>query len=275
MAPTVVHVAPHPDDEAVGCPGALLHLRDRGWRVVSLIASLGFPDQWDRRRSEAEEASIRAGFVPVFLDPPLAISLDDDLAAATERVLAELPALVAQYEASIVVSPSPHDVHHGHEAVGRGVQRAIAAMPAGVRWWMWGVWGDLPTPNVFYPFGEADLARMMDILEAYQGELERNDYRRLLAGRAAANAVLGSERVFGFGSVAASPLPYAEVLTEVTCVGGRFLASDPHALDEGSSVADFRIDLSPWIDSPTVHERVGYIREVGGGGGDRGPDGGT
>ena len=36
---------PHPDDEAVGCPGALLHLRDRGWTVVSVIASLGFEGQ--------------------------------------------------------------------------------------------------------------------------------------------------------------------------------------------------------------------------------------
>jgi len=68
---------------------------------------------------------------------------------------------------------------------------------------MWGVWGDLPAPNVFYAFGEEDLARMLHILEAYQGELERNDFRRLLAGRATANAVLGSERV----SVSARPPP--------------------------------------------------------------------
>jgi len=262
MSPTVVHVAPHPDDEAVGCPGALLHLRDRGWRVVSVIASLGFPDQWERRRREAEEASRRAGFAPHFLDPPLDLSLGDDLARATERVATEVPALVAEHEASIVVSPSPHDVHHGHEAVGRGVQRAMASMAGGVRWWMWGVWGDLPTPNVFYPFGEGELERMLHILEAYQGELERNDYRRLLTGRAMANAVLGSERVFGFGSAAATTLPYAELLTEVTCVESRFMASDPHALDEGSSEADFRVDLSHWVESPTVHERVGRIREV-------------
>jgi LmbE family N-acetylglucosaminyl deacetylase len=272
MAPTVVHVAPHPDDEAVGCPGALLHLRDRGWRVVSVIASLGFPDQWERRRSEAEEASRRAGFVPVFLEPPLPISLGDDLASATGRVATEVPAIVAKYDARIVASPSPHDVHHGHEAVGRGVQRAMAAM-ADVRWWMWGVWGDLPTPNVFYPFDEGDLARMLHILEAYQGELERNDFRRLLSGRATANAVLGSERVFGFGSAAASTLPYAEVLTEVKCIGGRFMASHPHELDEGSSEADFWVDLSPWVDSPTVHERVGYIREVGGDAGSGDGDG--
>ena len=203
MAPTVVHVAPHPDYEAVGCPGALLHLRDRGWQVVSVIASLGFPEQRDRRRAEAEEASRRAGFVPVFLDPPLDISVGDDLALATVRVAIEVPEIVAEYDASIVVSPSPHDVHHGHEVVGRGVQQSMATLPSGLRWWMWGVWGDLPAPNVFYAFGEEDLARMLHILEAYQGELERNDFRRLLAGRATANAVLGSERV----SVSARPPP--------------------------------------------------------------------
>jgi LmbE family N-acetylglucosaminyl deacetylase len=263
MAPCIVHVAPHPDDEAVGCPGALLHLLDRGWRVVSVIASLGFPDQWERRRAEAEEASMRAGFEPVFLDPPLHISIDDDLALATARLAAELPRLVEACGASIVASPSPHDVHHGHEVVGRGVQAAMTTMPSSVRWWMWGVWGDLPAPNVFYPFGEDAMTSMVHILEAYAGELERNDYRRLLSGRAATNVVLGSERVFGFGSAAATTLPYAEVMTEVRLMAGHWMASEAHMLDEGpSSDADFDLDLSAWVESPSVHDLVGHIREV-------------
>jgi LmbE family N-acetylglucosaminyl deacetylase len=263
MSPTVVHVAPHPDDEAVGCPGALLHLLDRGWQVVSVIASLGFPDQWARRRAEAEEASERGGFLPVILDPPLNISIGDDLALAAHRVSVELPRIVVEHGASVVVSPSPHDVHHGHETVGRGVQRAMATLPSSVRWWMWGVWGDLPAPNVYYGFSAAELDRALHILEAYAGELERNDFRRLLTGRATANAVLGSERVYGFGSPAASALPYAEVLTEVRRLDGRFMASEPHHLDEGPAPeSQFDLDLTAWVESPTAHELVGYIREV-------------
>ena len=262
MSPSVVHVAPHPDDEAVGCPGALMHLRDRGWRVISVIASLGFVDQWPRRRAESQEAARRAGFEPIFLDPPLHISVDDDLALATDRIATELPRIVADHDASIVASPSPHDVHHGHEVVGRGIQRAMGEMPVELRWWMWGVWGDLPAPNVFYPFGDAEMDAMVHILEAYAGELERNDYRRLLTGRAAANAVLGSERVFGFGSPAATSLPFAEVLTEVKYVDGRFMASQPHTLDEGSPSHAFTVDLSAWVESPSVHQLVGHIREV-------------
>ncbi len=207
MSPTLLHVAPHPDDEAVGCPGALLHLLDRGWTVINVITSLGFEGQWERRRTEAEEAARRAGFVPLFLDPPLHLDIDADLALATRRVATELPGLVEAHGASIVVSPSPHDVHHGHETVGRGVQRAMAALPPTVRWWMWGVWGDLPAPNVFYGFDASVLNRALHILEAYEGELARNDYRSFLSGRAAANAVMGSERVFGFGSPAATSAP--------------------------------------------------------------------
>jgi hypothetical protein len=265
MSPTVVHVAPHPDDEALGCPGALLHLLDRGWRVVSVITSLGFPDQWPRRRAEAEEAAGRANFVPVFLDPPLDLSLGDDLAGATSRVAAALPPIVAEHGATIVASPSPHDVHHAHETVARGVQHAMTSLPPTVRWWMWGIWGDLPAPNVLYPFGEPDLARMLHILEAYAGELARNDYRQLLAGRAAANAVLGSERVFGFGSRAASSLPYAEVLTEVRRAGHRWMASEAHLLDQGPLPDErFDVDLTAWIESPSAHQLVAPIREVRG-----------
>lgn len=175
----------------------------------------------------------------------------------------ELPGIVVSYGASVVVSPSPHDVHHGHETVARGVQQAMASLPPTVRWWMWGLWGDLPAPNVFHPFGEASLVRMLHILEAYQGELERNDYRRLVAGRATANAVLGSERVFGFGSAAASSLPYAEVLTEVRRVGRRWMASEAHQLDEGPLLDEqFTTDLTALMESPSVRQMIGAFPET-------------
>ena len=231
--------------------------------MVSVISSLGFEKQWERRRGEAKEAAARAGFTPVFLDPPLTIDLDADLEYATRRVMAEIPPIVMEYDASIVVSPSPHDNHHGHETVGRGMQRAMAVLPPSIRWWMWGVWGDLPVPNVYYGYDQRVHDRTMHILEAYGGELARNDYRTFVTGRAVANAIMGSERVFGFGSGRASSLPYAELLTEVRLVDGRFMASEPHMLDEGPAPsAWYDVDLTPWLDSPSVREIVDHVREV-------------
>jgi hypothetical protein len=168
-----------------------------------------------------------------------------------------------EHDATIVISPSPHDVHHGHETVGRGVQRAMAALPPSTRWWMWGVWGELPAPNVFYGFGQPVLDRALHILDAYAGELERNDYRPFLTGRAMANAVMGSERVFGFGSPSATTHPYADVVTEVRLIDGRYMASDPHFLDQGPEPeAGYGVDLTAWLEAPSAHELVGYIKEV-------------
>ena len=66
-----------------------------------------------------------------------------------------------------------------------------------------------------------------------------------------------------FGSPAASTRPYADLVTEVRLVDGRFMASEPHHLDQGPEPPDrYDVDLTPWLDAPTAHELVGYIREV-------------
>ncbi len=46
-------------------------------------------------------------------------------------------------------------------------------------------------------------------------------------------------------------------------IDGRFMASEPHSLDQGPEPTTlYDVDLTPWLDSPSVHELVGYIREV-------------
>ena len=80
---------------------------------------------------------------------------------------------------------------------------------------------------------------------------------------------MGSERVFGFGSLARARFPYADLVTEVRLVDGRFLASEPHYLDQGPEPsAQYDVDLTPWLDAPSAHELVVHIREVRG---DRAP----
>ena len=115
--------------------------------------------------------------------------------------------------------------------VARATKAAISAVPQPTAWWTWGLWADLPSPNVYVPFGPDVLAEAQGVLAAYSGELERNDYARLLEARATANAVLGSERVFGFGSTRASVEPYAELLAELVCTDGRWHPGTPRVFD--------------------------------------------
>jgi LmbE family N-acetylglucosaminyl deacetylase len=213
----VLHVSPHPDDEALGAPATLLLLRRAGWRVVNAVVSLGRPDDHARRRAEATDAARRAGFELVVRgDSPI-----DDW----------LRSLLGELAPTIVLSPSPHDAHPSHEAVAHATGTALAATQDPPVWWQWGLWADLRSPTIYVPFDDDVLAEAQHMLAAYAGELARNDYARLLEARAVTYAVLGSERVFGFGSARASTLPYAELLTELDFVDTTWQVQPPRMLD--------------------------------------------
>lgn len=212
----MLHVSPHPDDEVLGAGATLTLLRDAGCRVVNLACSLGRPEQHDRRHRELSVAIQRLGVELRLCAPPLAISSSDDLAAAERQLVEDLRALDAELRIGLVVSPQPTDGHHGHEVVGRAVRRWLAEGERSIPWWVWGLWADLSSPTLFVPFDGDRFEMIAHALDAHEGELARNDYRRLLKARAVTSAVLGSERTFGFGSPAASPLPYAEVFVEST-----------------------------------------------------------
>ena len=227
---TVLHVAPHPDDESIGAVATLLALRHAKHEVINLACSLGRLEP-ERRRLELETACGRAEFELIVHPPPLRISSGDDLAAAQRALAATVGRLIVERRVDVVVSPSPHDGHHGHEMVGRAARDAVCAAPAlGPRLWMWGLWADLPHPNLYVGFDDERMARAIHVLEAHKGELERNDYRLVVRGRAEANRALGSERVFGWGA-RARPQPNAELLTEVTWRNGEWWASSARELD--------------------------------------------
>ncbi len=221
MTPAILHLSPHPDDELIGAPATLMALRDAGWRVVNLACGLGRPDQLARREAELREACRLAGFELRL--PPLSAAIPDggDREPPRAALLAAVAAAIEETEPAIVVSPSPRDRHPAHELVA-AVARAALEQPRGPapRWWMWGLWGPLPRPTLATSFGKERLEEILTALTAHQGELERNDYRRLVRGRAEANSVLAPELLFGFGAAARQEPPYAELLTEVVPAEG-------------------------------------------------------
>jgi LmbE family N-acetylglucosaminyl deacetylase len=282
--PVVLHVAPHPDDELIGAPATLMVMRDAGWRVVNLTCSLGAPADRDRRRRELEDACRRARFecevIANPLDDPLA---SGDLVEARRRLTTEVVDALERHRPRLVVAPSPHDRHRGHEVVGRAVVSACAAdadadadADAGAdapgqgdggpatarapeRLWLWGLWADLPFPTLAVRFDETHMAEILDALSAHAGEMARNDYRRLVRGRAEMNASLGPERVFGFGTAASqSDTTYVEVLTELGRRGGHWHLGARRWLDPLAPTAELGDGvIDAWLEEASLTDRFG------------------
>jgi LmbE family N-acetylglucosaminyl deacetylase len=189
-------------------------LRDVGWRVVNLACSLGRPADRERRRGELAQACRLAGFeleVPEGLPP---IGGHDDLALAQSAISGAIARAAQDVDAELIVGPSPHDAHPGHEVVGRAIRDAVEVRGAPMNVMFWGIWGELPVPNVLVPFDPDRLNEIQHALAAHAGELQRNRFDRLIESRAVAHAVLGPERVFGFGAPG-SEHDYVELLTHV------------------------------------------------------------
>lgn len=83
------------------------------------------------------------------------------------------------------------------------------------------------------PFDGTVLAATRHVLLAYVGENARNDYPDLIESRARVSMILGSERVFGYGSSVAAPVPFAELFTETRWVEGDWVLGPARLLDAG------------------------------------------
>lgn len=252
----MIAVSPHPDDEILGAGATLMAFREAGWRVINLACGLGREDDRERRRAELVESCRLARFELIILDgiPPLAGG--DDADVARSALSAAIAVELARSRVELVVSPSPHDGHPGHEVVGRAVCDAVESTARPLEVMLWGLWGDLPVPNVLVPFDQSRLEELRHALRAHAGELERNRYDRLLESRAAANAVLGAERVFGFGS-RGSQRPYAELLMDVRwSPGGGWRLTAPRELDPALPAADAGPEIGSWLRAPSVRSQL-------------------
>ncbi|HTY95470.1 MAG TPA: PIG-L family deacetylase, partial [Solirubrobacteraceae bacterium] len=212
-------------------PATLMALRDGGAQVVNVACSLGRTSERDVRRRELERACRLARFELVVPQTPVPISSTEADPDAARELALLVRTQVEAHEPQIVVSPSPHDRHPGHELVGRTVREVLSAGTAVESWWTWTVWASLPQPTLATAFDNDRLGEILQALSAHRSQLQRNDYRRLLTGRAQMNAALAPELLFGFGAGAGpDEVEYAELLSEISLAGG-WRAGQPRWLD--------------------------------------------
>jgi LmbE family N-acetylglucosaminyl deacetylase len=124
----VLVVCAHPDDESVGCGGALrLHALD-GDEIVTVFLTSGEggghgeADHAATRRREAGRAARILGIGELqFWEEP------DGRLRARPALAERLTALIEAVQPSFLYAPQPHDDHPDHRAAARIVKRAVAA----------------------------------------------------------------------------------------------------------------------------------------------------
>ena len=149
---TVLVLAPHPDDESIGCGGVIARLCDAGRPPVVVVATDGafshpgsraFPPERLRvvREAEAREA-VRILGVPD--ERVRFLGLADGAApvagAGFEAAVGEVEAVVRRFGCSVVLAPWLRDPHCDHEAV-QLMARAVVDRSPGLRLLSYPVWG--------------------------------------------------------------------------------------------------------------------------------------
>lgn len=149
-------VAPHPDDEILGCGGTLALAGERGADVHVLVVfdgAAGDPerrfdgrDYVERRRREA-----RAGGALVGVEHYHFWGLPEGHLASEAQIdagAARLARLVHELRPDLVLAPWEGDAHPDHGTVARAVRRMLELHPAPGDVWGFEVWSPLEAEHL-------------------------------------------------------------------------------------------------------------------------------
>ncbi len=213
----VLVIAPHPDDESIGCGGTICLHADRGDRVAAVfltsgemgLTDLSEGDARDMRERESEDAAGILGISSVtFLRRP-----DQQLEQDTLPAAQALTPILEREKPEVIYLPHESDFHRDHRASVSIVQTAVRA-------------SEIATPallsyEVLTPLTEYDRAedispvirRKLKAVCAHRSQVRQFRYdRALLAMNRFRGVVAGAGRyaeVFRFANSSMSGIPLA------------------------------------------------------------------
>jgi len=184
---TILVIAPHPDDESIGCGGALhLHCL-RGDRVVAVFLTSGelglkrLPREqaWQTREEEARQAAKILGLADLVFLRRSDFFVGEDVPGAA----AALRPILKREAPELLYLPHPAEWHPDHKAALPVVRAALqdsGPISPGLRGYE--VW----TPIVQHDYVEditSVMPRKLEALSAHQSQMDGEfDYKRAVTG---------------------------------------------------------------------------------------------
>jgi LmbE family N-acetylglucosaminyl deacetylase len=222
MAETVLVVAPHPDDESIGCGGIICLHRQRGDRVhVAVLTSgekgiPGLPEDEVRaiREAEAEQAGqvLGVNHFTFFRLPDGGVSAHIESGA---RVLGKLLRTVSP---GLVYLPHPRESHPDHMAALPLAQAALASGPPLDPWPRfrgYEVWSPLTQWEVLEDITPV-MARKLRAVRCYPSQLRFVRYDRAIRGLNRYRGAMTGGRRFAEAFAELAPGPGARAWADRT-----------------------------------------------------------
>jgi LmbE family N-acetylglucosaminyl deacetylase len=177
---SVLVLAPHPDDESIGCGGALRQHCLDGDRVSVAFLTSGDGGIADlppaaaavRREQEAERAAAVLGLSELhFLRFP-----DGRLAEGVADAAAHVGSLITSEQPEWIYLPHPGEAHDDHRVT---ALIAAAALPRDVEWLIRGyeIWTPIAQPHEMDDISDV-MATKLEAIRCYESQVEQLPYER-------------------------------------------------------------------------------------------------
>jgi len=123
----ILAIAPHPDDETLGCGGTLLKHKSDGDTTAWLIVTRGHEPHWsaqtlDQKEHEIEKVQSAYGFEQVFRGNLPTIKLDS---LPLEQLMLPIHQAISSFQPDVVYLNHANDVHSDHRAVFSAVMSVL------------------------------------------------------------------------------------------------------------------------------------------------------
>lgn len=183
VARRVLVFAPHPDDETIGCGGAIALLRQAGVALrVVLVSDGSGAGALPPGTAAARQLEMRAALGRLGVDDLVVVGLPDGslsgCAGLDQAVLKEVDAFTPEW----ILGPAEADAHRDHQAVAAAVRRAARARSCVTMVWEYETWSALAVTHVLDI--EAVFERKLQALREHKTALACADYLRATEGLA-------------------------------------------------------------------------------------------
>lgn len=196
MRPPVLVVAPHPDDESLGCGGTIKHLTLSDVPVDVVFMTRGELGQAaaaeatrDQKESVAATRSAEAAAACKILGVRNVSFLDgaDGGLSDQPQIADALAEVIAHEPYQRVFCPGPDEDHPDHRAAYRFTRLALERRSPKSDLWLYEVWSPL-VPNTYVPVG-GTIEYKKAAIECHRSQLELLDYTAAFVGLAAYRAI--------------------------------------------------------------------------------------